>query len=120
MGARQFGARVKRLAATPDGLSIEWQDGGSSEFASLWLRDNVREDRDPHNGQRLVDVADLPQSPRIRSATLVDGAVRIAWEGEAREAAFGLDWLCAYAGGGACAAGQPRRWLVCPVHRTQP
>ena len=49
-------------------LSIEWADGTSSEFASLWLRDNLREDRDPHSGQRLVDIADLPEDPRIRSA----------------------------------------------------
>jgi hypothetical protein len=50
-------------------LGIEWTDGTSSEFASLWLRDNLREDRDPHSGQRLVDIADLPEDPRIRSAT---------------------------------------------------
>jgi len=48
-------------------LTIEWADGTSSEFASLWLRDNLREDRDPHSGQRLIDIADLPEDPKIRS-----------------------------------------------------
>ena len=52
---------------------IEWTDGTLSEFASLWLRDNVREDRDPHSGQRLIDIADLPEDPRIRSATAQGG-----------------------------------------------
>ena len=56
-------AAVKRLWSKPDMLSIEWADGTLSEFASLWLRDNLREDRDPHSGQRLVDIADLPEDP---------------------------------------------------------
>jgi len=30
-------------------LTIEWRMAGRVSFASLWLRDNVREDRDPHN-----------------------------------------------------------------------
>ena len=57
---------VKRLWSVPDMLGIEWADGTMSEFASLWLRDNLREDRDPHSGQRLIDIADLPEDPKIR------------------------------------------------------
>lgn len=97
-------ARLKHLSATPERLVLEWQDGEACEFASLWLRDNVREDRDPHSGQRLNDIADLPAAPRIRSATAADGAVRIEWEGEARAGHFPLDWLAEQA----CAAA-PRR-----------
>ena len=55
---------IKRLTNSPDYLSIDWDDGSASEFASVWLRDNVPEDRDAHNGQRLIDVADLPPRPR--------------------------------------------------------
>jgi hypothetical protein len=62
-------AAVRRLWSLPDMLGIEWADGTLSEFASLWLRDNLREDRDPHSGQRLIDIADLPEDPKIRSAT---------------------------------------------------
>jgi hypothetical protein len=56
---------VKRLWSQPDLLGIEWADGTLSEFASPWLRDNLREDRDPHSGQRLVDIADLPEIRRF-------------------------------------------------------
>ena len=59
-------APVKRIWSLPDLLNVEWADGTSSEFASLWLRDNLRDDRDPHSGQRLVDIPDLPENPRIR------------------------------------------------------
>jgi len=88
---------VKRLRSLPDMLTIEWADGTSSEFASLWLRDNLREDRDPHSGQRLIDIADLPEDPKIRSAVARSGAVNIEWESELRSASFELKWLLAHA-----------------------
>ena len=88
---------VKRLWSLPDRLNIEWADGTSSEFASLWLRDNLREDRDPHSGQRLIDIADLPEDPKIRSAVARNGAVNIEWESELRSASFELKWLLAHA-----------------------
>jgi alpha-ketoglutarate-dependent taurine dioxygenase len=88
---------VKRLWSQPDLLGIEWADGTLSEFASPWLRDNLREDRDPHSGQRLVDIADLPESPKIRSAIAHNGAVSVEWENEPQVASFELKWLLAQA-----------------------
>ena len=73
---------VKRLWSQPEMLNIEWADGTLSEFASLWLRDNLPEDRDAHSGQRLIDIADLPENPRIRSAIARNGAVDIEVEAE--------------------------------------
>ncbi len=88
---------ISRVLAKPEALTVEWADGAVGEFASLWLRDNVPEDRDPHSGQRLVDVADLPEQPRIRAAAVRGDSVRIEWESEPRPASFGLDWLAAQA-----------------------
>jgi alpha-ketoglutarate-dependent taurine dioxygenase len=92
-------AAIKRVWALPDMLKVEWVDGTSGDFASLWLRDNLSEDRDTHSGQRLIDIADLPENPRIRSAIARNGAVDIEWEAELRTAAFDLGWLHAQASG---------------------
>jgi gamma-butyrobetaine dioxygenase len=104
---------MKRVYATAEFLSVEWADGEVNEFPSLWLRDNVGEDRDPHSGQRLVDIADLPEQARIRSAAAQNGTVRIEWEGETRAAAFDIEWLASYSG--ALRQRQPERvprpWL---------
>ncbi|MBV8144651.1 MAG: TauD/TfdA family dioxygenase [Gammaproteobacteria bacterium] len=103
---------ARRVSAVPEMLTIEWADGGVSDFASLWLLDNRAEDRDPHSGQRLIDIADLPERPRIRSVVARDGTVRIEWEG-AQAASFELDWLAAHARDrnvGAAPA-RARRWL---------
>ena len=104
---------VKRLWSRPDLLSIEWADGTLGEFASLWLRDNVREDRDPHSGQRLIDIADLPEDPQIRTAVAQDGAVKVEWESETQSATFALDWLRAHASNGSGGRPEfgPKRWL---------
>jgi gamma-butyrobetaine dioxygenase len=90
-------AAVKRLWSNPDMLCIEWADGTLGEYASIWLRDNLREDRDPHSGQRLIDIADLPEDPKIVSAAARNGAVSIEWEAEPRSASFELQWLLAQA-----------------------
>lgn len=104
---------VKRISATPDLLTIEWADGAVSEFASLWLRDNRAQDRDAHSGQRLIDVADLPEHPRIRSAAQRNGTVRIEWDGEPQPASFDLRWLASHADGRSARAPElaVRRWL---------
>lgn len=86
-------AAVKRLWSNPDMLCVEWSDGTLVEYASIWLRDNLHEDRDPHSGQRLVDIADLPEDPKIRSAAARNGAVAVEWEGEPLESSFELSWL---------------------------
>src|SRR6202022_4230567 len=77
-------------------LTIEWKSGAVAEFASIWLRDNLRDDRDRRSGQRLIDVADLPPQPRIRSAKIMAGTVQIEWETDTTRAAFDLDWLAAH------------------------
>jgi len=101
-----------RVSFTPRSLTVHWPDGASSEFASLWLRDNCRADRDAHSGQRLADVADLPQDPQIRSAVARADAVLIEWERESRQSSFELGWLARHAWAIPSGGEAPRRlWL---------
>lgn len=101
---------AKRLWFTSDRLNIEWADGSTSEFSSLWLRDNLREDRDAHSGQRLIDIADLPAQPRIRNAAPDNGSVNVEWESEQRPARFELGWLREHSSVGRRPFA-PRLWL---------
>lgn len=94
--AQERPRRIKRVSSQPGSVLIEWADGDTSEYASLWLRDNLREDRDPHSGQRLVDIADLPPDPRICTAVADSTSVRVQWENDARTGIFDLDWLAAH------------------------
>ena len=104
---------ITEIHWTPSALMLKWTDGDRVELASVWLRDNLPEDRDPGNDQRLIDVADLPVTPRIRHAALQGAAVRVEWEHEAGSASFDVDWLAAQTAAiaGARTRPQPRLWL---------
>src|SRR5215471_15404287 len=79
-------------------LTIRWQDGRESRFDSMWLRDNCPENRDPHNGQRYVDISDLPLDPRISGVKYIgNGVLEIVWVGEFKSSRFHLQWLCNHA-----------------------
>jgi gamma-butyrobetaine dioxygenase len=101
------------IVVHPDSLVIACADGTTLELSSLWLHDNSPAHRDPHNGQRLVDIADLPPAPRIRSAVETQGTVRIEWQSEPQDTVFDLAWLIAQRAG--ARARRPelavRRWL---------
>jgi alpha-ketoglutarate-dependent taurine dioxygenase len=101
------------VTAGQSALIIHWNDGTYGEFASIWLRDNLPEDRDSHSGQRLIDVTDLPREPRIRSAALVEADLLINWQDEDRSSIIKLDWLyrqCSAGVSGETAFG-PLPWL---------
>jgi [2-(trimethylamino)ethyl]phosphonate dioxygenase len=102
---------IRQIDWTPSVLTLEWVDGERVALASVWLRDNLRADRDPGNGQRLIDVADLPVAPRIREAALQGGAVHIQWEQEAAAASFDLEWLAAQAAAITGERALPLPWL---------
>ncbi len=90
---------VTSLSAAPTVLTLRWSDGTVGEYASIWLRDNLPEDRERPSGQRLVDVTDLPPDPRIQAAELDGAAANIRWQDEERVSAIALDWLYDYAAG---------------------
>src|SRR5262249_22337812 len=71
-----------------------WQDGHRSIFDAIWLRDNCLADRDARTGQRLVDIADLPEHPAIAAVSHnSDGAILITWRAEPKSSWFPLEWL---------------------------
>ena len=84
---------VKALTFNADLLSVAWSDGYHSEFPSLWLIDNDPVHREPHSGQRLIDVADLPEAPKIRCASMQDGQVLIDWQGGVAPTSLAIAWL---------------------------
>lgn len=100
------------VTSQPTSITVAWSDGTAGEFASVWLRDNLPEDRDQHSGQRLVDVMDIPAAPRVRSASLTDRVLDVDWMDEPRRSSFDLRWLYEYATGGQVRPElQTRLWL---------
>lgn len=93
-------------------LELRWEDGTLAEFASVWLRDNLPQDRDAFSGQRLVDIVDLPADPRIRSAVVAADELHVSWTDDTPDSRFPSGWLYERANGRTPhAMPMPRLWL---------
>ena len=87
-------AQVENLSFDQKHLRIHWADDHTSVYDALWLRDNCPADRDARNGQRLIDIADLPADPSIGAVSHnSDSAILITWSGEPKSSWFPLAWL---------------------------
>jgi gamma-butyrobetaine dioxygenase len=97
-------SELAKLSFDAQHLRIDWADGHQSGYDAIWLRDNCPQDRDPRNGQRLVDIADLPLEPAIGAVSQdSNGSILITWRSEPKSTWFSLDWL--------------RTNCYCPEHR---
>src|SRR5882672_2494282 len=85
--------RIAGLAHTHDELTIEWTDGRRSRFAAIWLLDNRADGRHSPEGQRLFDVAELPEEPTIAAAALAGGDLRVEFAPGGTTAVYTAEWL---------------------------
>lgn len=88
--------QIERFRFTPAELQIDWQDGQSSCFHSYWLRDHCQmpASRNPHNGQRLLNVTDIPDDLRIEQVVLRDtGDLAVSFAPEGHVSVFAQSWL---------------------------
>jgi gamma-butyrobetaine dioxygenase len=85
--------RIAAIRHNGDELIVDWADGRRSRFAAIWLLDNRPEGRRGPEGQRLFDVAELPEEPQIAMASLDDGVVRVRFAPDGASANFAAVWL---------------------------
>lgn len=77
-------------------MTLEWSDGSSQQVFAMWLRDNapMASVRDPQNGQRLIDVSDVPEGTAFSSATVSDdGGLTVTFAPDALEVTYSAEWL---------------------------
>lgn len=78
---------VRALKPDAAGLTLEWEDGASSRFPWLWLRDHAHDDETLHpvTQQRQLFTAALPADLKGSDARLDGDAVEVIWpEGTSR------------------------------------
>ena len=91
-------------------LQLQWQDGCEARFPAIWLRDNLTQSLHKQDGQRLFDIADLPEDLSLTDASLDSkGRVEIIFAPENLTAHFDPDWLRAHVVGSDAAQTSPLR-----------
>jgi [2-(trimethylamino)ethyl]phosphonate dioxygenase len=76
-------------------LSVTWADGAKSEWLALWLRDHCQmpASRNPANGQRLLNITDIPMDIGIANASLEGRCLVVEFTGDGHRSEFDIDWL---------------------------
>jgi gamma-butyrobetaine dioxygenase len=88
------GAAIARVSHRPDELTVEWSDGRRSRFAAVWLLDNRPDGRQGRLGQRLFDIAELPEEPAIAATEVTaDGRLSVTLAPANSAVVFDARWL---------------------------
>ena len=76
-------------------LSISWADNSQSELQALWLRDHCQmpTSRNPLNGQRLLNITDIPADIGIADVQLDEQRLVVEFSAGGHRSKFDLDWL---------------------------
>ena len=79
-------------------VAVTFQNGITSRFHAIWLRDNALDEdsRDPGNGQRKVTLTELPVDTRVLNAQPTGTELSVTFSPEAKSVAFPSNWLAAH------------------------
>ncbi len=73
---------ITHVDAQDHALAVHWNDGTSSTYPYLFLRDNDPVGFHPQTGERQFDLLSVPEDLRALSADLSGDGVEIRWRGE--------------------------------------
>ena len=65
---------VTTLAVRTDTLGVTWADGTTTQFPTIWLRDNCPSGLHPDTHERLLDLLAIEETPVLISAALESNA----------------------------------------------
>jgi gamma-butyrobetaine dioxygenase len=75
-------------------VTIGWEDGRSSRFHHIWLRDNCPTARHPVVGERALDPVSIPLDIQPQSVNLNgSGKLHITWPNDGHQSEYDAGWL---------------------------
>lgn len=87
--------QIKALSYNATELRIEWEDTSESQLQAIWLRDHCQmpASRNLDNGQRLLNITDIPENISIEEVSLEDRRLIVQFRPDGHRSEFDLDWL---------------------------
>lgn len=86
---------VSTVTPHPDAVLIHWDDGQSSKYHNVWLRDNCHCDKCYYalTKQRLLNLATIKEDIVPLSVEHSASSVSIVWDQDHHESVYEADWL---------------------------
>lgn len=78
-------------------VMVRWDDGASSAFHPLWLRDNCRTARDASSRQKLCTAESLPTDLAVAHVDVAARELTLRWLPDGHVSTYCADWLRAMA-----------------------
>ncbi len=87
--------QIKVFSYNAAELKIAWEDTSESQLQAIWLRDHCQmpASRNQYNGQRLLNIADIPEDIAIEKVSLEDRCLLVQFAPDGHRSEFDLDWL---------------------------
>ena len=87
--------RIRNFSYDAEELVLSWDDASESRLQAIWLRDHCQmpSSRDPSNGQRLLNITDIPADTGIGRVSLDDDRLYVTFVPDGHESEFEQDWL---------------------------
>jgi len=87
--------QIKVFSYNATELKIVWEDTSGSQLQAIWLRDHCQmpASRNPDNGQRLLNITDIPEDIAIEKVSLEDRRLLVQFAPDGHRSEFDLDWL---------------------------
>ena len=107
-------AEITAAVVVAPSVRITWADGTTSDYLSLWLRDNCPQLLHPSTKHRVAETSEIPDDVRPASVTVSPdgGALVIVWAHDGHSSTFSADWLRTndYSNGARHLRSQPVLW----------
>ena len=91
---------ITNIEISGDWATATWSDGLTQPLYAPWLRDNAQDPETVHpgNGQRLIDISELPADSRFQSVILrEDGVLDVTFDPDGHSCRYAPDWLRRFA-----------------------
>ena len=88
-------SRIRELSCNSSELTITWENASVSRLQAIWLRDHCQmpASRNPDNGQRLLNITDIPPDTGINQVSLDGDRLVVEFSPDGHRSEFDLDWL---------------------------
>jgi len=88
-------SRIRELSYDDQELAITWENASESHLQAIWLRDHCQmpASRNPDNGQRLLNITDIPLDIGIEKVNFDNDKLVVEFSPDGHRSEFDPDWL---------------------------